>query len=153
MKAGAAKARQKAQPLLAKLREAVGLRPLTTVATKSQGGAMQTSSGGPHVEGPYKDGAQFKFRFEDVDGTRLFESVGFASGKDAGAAIKRLKAATPAQLVVRTTSESEEAHVVSLSLEAAPDEPFAWLHIPPGIDPAAPLARLKNAIAAWQSAA
>jgi tryptophanyl-tRNA synthetase len=152
LKAGAARARQKAQASLGALRAAVGLRPLIGAVPNDRRETMSTNAAGPQVQGPYKDGAQFKFRFEDGDGTRLFESVGFASGRDAGAAIKRLKAATPAQLVVRTTSESEEAHVVSLSLEAAPDEPFAWLHIPPGIDPAAPLARLKAALAAWRAA-
>jgi len=152
LKAGAAKARQKAQALLAKLREAVGLRPLTGLAPARRSATEQPMNAGPQVHGPFKDGAQFKFRFEDGDGTKLFESIGFASGRDAGAAIQRLKSMAPKHLVVRTTSESEEAHVVSLSLEAAPDEPFAWLHVPPGVDPAAPIARVQAAIAAWQSA-
>ena len=152
LKAGAAKARQKAQALLAKLREAVGLRTLVTLAPRGVANGANAASSGPRVHGPYKDGAQFKFRFEDVDGTRLFESVGFASGKDAGAAIKRLQSMSPDHLVVRTTSESEEAHALSLSLEASPDEPFAWLHVPPGVEPAAPVARIKAAIAAWQQA-
>jgi tryptophanyl-tRNA synthetase len=151
LKAGAARARQKAQPLLAKLREAVGLRPLTTLAPRAEHGVAGAVPAGPHVHGPYKDGVQFKFRFIDADGTRLFESNGFASGKDAGAAIKRLKATPPAQLVTRTTSESGEAHVVSLALEAAADEPLAWLHIPPGVEPTALVGRIKAALAAWQA--
>ncbi|HET7844284.1 MAG TPA: tryptophan--tRNA ligase [Xanthomonadales bacterium] len=151
LKEGAAKARQKAQSLLSKLRDAVGLRPLTGAAMQHAASSAMTNAAGPQVHGPYKDGAQFKFRFEDGDGTKLFESAGFASGRDAGAAIKRLKATPAAQLVTRTTSESGEAHVVSLAVEAAADEPIAWLHIPPGVEPTALLARVKAAIAAWQA--
>ena len=87
--AGATKARALATPFMGRLRQAVGLRDLrageTAVAAKSS-----------KVERPlfkqYREGdGQFYFKLVDAHGQLLLQSLGFATPREAGQAIARLK--------------------------------------------------------------
>jgi tryptophanyl-tRNA synthetase len=90
LRAGAVKARAVATPFTAKVRHAVGLRPLQaaseTKAAKAEKAALPTFK-----QYREKDG-QFYFKLADAKGHVLLQSVGFASPKEAGQAIARLKA-------------------------------------------------------------
>jgi len=87
--AGAAKARSIATPFMARLRSAVGLRPLNTglqgPAAKADKVALPTFK-----QYREKDG-QFYFKLAAADGTVLLQSRAFASGKEAGQTIARLQ--------------------------------------------------------------
>jgi tryptophanyl-tRNA synthetase len=91
LQAGAAKARERARPLLRELREAVGLRNLANVATgvKKDKARQALPSFKQYREG---DGL-FYFKFVDAQGKLLLQSSGFASPKEAGQCIAALKAA------------------------------------------------------------
>ncbi|MDR7100767.1 tryptophanyl-tRNA synthetase [Lysobacter niabensis] len=86
---GAARLRARhATPLLARLREAVGLRDLSNVASSAT--AKKEKSALPMFK-QYRE-ADGRFYFKFVDGERvLVQSIGFASPKDAGQLIARLK--------------------------------------------------------------
>jgi tryptophanyl-tRNA synthetase len=86
---GAARLRaQHATPLLARLREAVGLRNLSSAV--SSGKAKKEKSAQPLFKQYRETDGRFYFKF--VDGERvLLQSIGFASPKDAGHLIARLK--------------------------------------------------------------
>lgn len=88
---GARKARAIAAPFLVQLREAVGLRRMT--ASLSTTG--QTKAAGktklPEFK-QYREGdGRFYFKLLAGDGRLLLQSEGFASGKDAGQSVARLK--------------------------------------------------------------
>ena len=91
--AGAAKARSRSQPFMAKLRHAVGLRNLGTQASKPSGKA---GKGTKDVDKPAfkqyreRDG-QFYFKLLGADGELLLQSLAFASPQDAGRAIGALQ--------------------------------------------------------------
>ena len=86
---GAEKARKISAPFMAGLRHAVGLRNLgaasSAKAAKADKAALPTFK-----QYREKDG-QFAFKFVDAKGRLLLQSQGFASPKDAGAAIARLQ--------------------------------------------------------------
>jgi tryptophanyl-tRNA synthetase len=86
---GAARLRaQHATPLLARLREAVGLRDLSNAAASAK--AKKEKAALPMFK-QYRE-ADGRFYFKFVDGERvLVQSIGFASPKDAGQLIARLK--------------------------------------------------------------
>ncbi|WP_343123463.1 tryptophan--tRNA ligase [Lysobacter sp. Root494] len=86
---GAARLRaQHATPLLMRLREAVGLRTLSSAV--SSGKAKKEKSAAP-VFKQYRE-ADGRFYFKLVDGERvLVQSIGFPSPKDAGQLIARLR--------------------------------------------------------------
>ena len=88
--AGAAKARSVATPFTARVRHAVGLRPLQADAqapvAKADKQALPTFK-----QYREKDG-QFYFKLADPKGRVLLQSLGFTSPKDAGQTIARLKA-------------------------------------------------------------
>lgn len=86
---GAARLRaQHATPLLARLREAVGLRNLASAAVSA---SAKKEKSAPPLFKQYRE-ADGRFYFKFVDGERvLVQSVGFASPKDAGQLIGRLK--------------------------------------------------------------
>jgi tryptophanyl-tRNA synthetase len=91
LQAGAAKARARATPLMADLRQAVGLRNLG-----AQAGAAK-KAGKPKATGPsfkqYREAdGRFYFKLVDTQGRVLLQSKGFASPKEAGECIARLKA-------------------------------------------------------------
>jgi len=119
---GAQRLRERhATPRLRALREAVGLRDLSTTnvgaapaAAKSTATAPATSSA---IFKQYRE-ADGKFYFKLVDGERvLLQSVGFDSPKDAGARVARLKLG---EFNVDDT-------VVSVGPGVAPDEVVAAL--------------------------
>ncbi|MEY2685554.1 MAG: hypothetical protein RJA09_2699, partial [Pseudomonadota bacterium] len=87
---GAAKARAVATPFTAQLRHAVGLRPLTsqTAATTAKTDKVALPTVKQYRE---KDGL-FYAKLADGQGQLLLASLGFASPKDCGQALARLKA-------------------------------------------------------------
>jgi tryptophanyl-tRNA synthetase len=96
---GAAKARAVALPLLTRLRQAVGLRPMTTrmAGTKKETTQKPTSSMPTFKQYRDTDGL-FYFKLSSADNQLLLQSTGFAQGKDAGQWIKRLQAEGAAAL-------------------------------------------------------
>ncbi|SOU04872.1 tryptophanyl-tRNA synthetase [Xanthomonas arboricola pv. fragariae] len=93
LRAGGARLRARyATPFLAELRAAVGLRDLS-----SQGDAAATPVGeksAPPVFKQYRESdGQFYFKLTDGAGVSLLQSDGFASPRDAGQLIARLKQA------------------------------------------------------------
>jgi tryptophanyl-tRNA synthetase len=89
LKAGATKARRIATPFTVKLRHAVGLRDL-----RAQGGEKKdkaTKAALPSFKQYRESDGQFYFKFVDAQGKLLLQSAGYASPKDAGAAIKALQ--------------------------------------------------------------
>jgi tryptophanyl-tRNA synthetase len=112
---GARKARALAGPLLAALREAVGLRRFVAVAAAA---ATNTANGKAAALALFKqyresDG-QFYFKLTAADGRVLLQSAAFAQGRDAGQWVTRLKhdgAAALAQAPVRLGDGVTEADV------------------------------------------
>jgi tryptophanyl-tRNA synthetase len=90
LQAGADKARALARPFMAQLRHAVGLRALGTQASPARDGkAVKTAL--PSFK-QYRDAdGRFYFKLVDGKGRLLLQSDGFASARDAGQAIARLK--------------------------------------------------------------
>ena len=87
---GATKARALASPLLARLREAVGLRrfealPLPAAATPKARPALPMFKQYREADG------LFYFKLSSADGLTLLQSQGLASGREAGEWVKRLK--------------------------------------------------------------
>jgi tryptophanyl-tRNA synthetase len=79
---------QHATPLLVRLREAVGLRDLSRTVV-AEGGKKEKSA--PPTFKQYRE-SDGRFYFKLVDGERvLVQSIGFASPKDAGQLVARLK--------------------------------------------------------------
>ncbi|WP_203571774.1 MULTISPECIES: tryptophan--tRNA ligase [Deefgea] len=117
---GAAKARAIAAPLLKQVREAVGLRrmnALPAVKEKAVKVALPTFK-----QFRLEDG-QFYFNFSDAAGRLLLTSSGFASGKDAGQWVGRLKSAAalpadaPVALAEGVSSDDVAAALVALTVE------------------------------------
>ena len=96
LRAGGARLRARyATPLLAELRDAVGLRDLS-----SQAGTSTTDAGEKIASPAFKqyreNDGQFYFKLNDGAGMLLLHSDGFASPRDAGQLIARLKQAKQA---------------------------------------------------------
>jgi len=90
--AGAAKARAVAQPFLAQLRNAVGLRPmLASNASKAASDAAPAKAALPVFKQYREADGRFYFKLNDAQGRLLLQSEGFAEGREAGAWVKRLK--------------------------------------------------------------
>jgi tryptophanyl-tRNA synthetase len=88
--AGADKARQLATPFMRELRQAVGLRPLSSMAmaaTKTDAKAAQ-----PNFKQYREKDGRFYFKFVDAKGQVLLQSLGFDSPKEAGQTIAQLQA-------------------------------------------------------------
>jgi tryptophanyl-tRNA synthetase len=89
--AGAAKARERATPLIRELRQAVGLRNL---ATAGGGGKKDKAKNALPSFKQYREAdGLFYFKFVDAQGRLLLQSSGFASPREAGQCIAHLKAA------------------------------------------------------------
>ena len=86
--AGAAKARKSSTPFMAELRHAVGLRNLRTTTDTKAGKATKAAL--PSFKQYRESDGRFHFKLVDAQGRLLLQSQGFASPKDAGAAIGRL---------------------------------------------------------------
>ena len=87
---GAAKARAIATPFMAGVRHAVGLRNLGSADTGKKAKADAKAALPSFKQYREKDG-RFAFKLVDPKGRLLLQSQGFASPKDAGAAIARLQ--------------------------------------------------------------
>ncbi|MBC5781840.1 tryptophan--tRNA ligase [Ramlibacter sp. USB13] len=119
LQAGAAKARQRATPLMRELREAVGLRNLATLA----GGAKKEKAKAalPSFKQYRESDGLFYFKFVDAQGRLLLQSSGFASPKEAGQCIAGLKAAQalPPGLPAATADGVDAGQVVAALRELA----------------------------------
>jgi tryptophanyl-tRNA synthetase len=94
---GATKARAIAAPLLARLREAVGLRrfqPLKAAAAP----VAKAKAALPLFKQYRESDGQFYFKLVAADGSTLLQSQAFAGGRDAGEWVKKLKTAGAAAL-------------------------------------------------------
>ena len=90
LQTGAAKARALAAPLLAELRQAVGLRSFSTAAVI----AVQAKSAKatlPLFKQYREADGRFYFKLNAADGSLLLQSQGLDSGRDAGQWVARLK--------------------------------------------------------------
>ncbi len=87
--AGAVKARKLSAPFMAQLRHAVGLRNLRA-STEARAGKTAKAAMPSFKQYRESDG-RFHFKLVDAQGRLLLQSQGFASPKDAGAAIGRLQ--------------------------------------------------------------
>ncbi|MEX1166649.1 MAG: tryptophan--tRNA ligase [Hydrogenophaga sp.] len=97
LKKGAEKARAVATPFTTRLRHAVGLRPLDHAAAAPTGGPAEKSALPSFKQYRESDGC-FHFKMLDARGQLLLQSKGFASPKDAGLAIARLRSEGPQAL-------------------------------------------------------
>jgi tryptophanyl-tRNA synthetase len=98
---GAGKARAIASPLLATLREAVGLRRFRPTGGKVgtgvalEGQSIATATGKMKVKPPefkqYREGGEFFFKLVAADGRLLLQSHAFATGKEAGQSVAALR--------------------------------------------------------------
>jgi tryptophanyl-tRNA synthetase len=87
---GAAKARAIAQPLLARLREAVGLRRFQPLKAASVEAPRPKAALAAFKQYREADG-RFYFKLSAPDGRVLLQSEGFAGGREAGEWVRRLK--------------------------------------------------------------
>jgi tryptophanyl-tRNA synthetase len=121
LQAGAAKARATAGPLLATLREAVGLRRMRAVAgTAAASPAAARSTAALPSFKQYREGdGRFYFKLQAHDGTLLLQSQGFDEGRAAGAWVKRLKTEGPAALADAPVTRPDDVSAERLHDELA----------------------------------
>jgi len=86
---GARRVREIGSPLLRRLRDAVGIRPLDEIHGSVRGGASRdrvTSTGSalPQLKSYREADGKFYFKLEAADGALLLQSRAFAAPKDAG---------------------------------------------------------------------
>lgn len=121
---GAAKARAIAAPLLAELREAVGLRRFRPLAAPVA--AVVDEKPALPVFKQYREAdGQFYFKLSAHDGRVLLQSTGFAAGRDAGQWVARLKregAAALDEAPVECVAGRAEAEAALAALLAAAAE-------------------------------
>jgi len=89
LKKGAEKARAIATPFTARLRHAVGLRPLDSLATAKAAKAGKIAA--PSFKQYRESDGMFYFKLLDAKGQLLLQSTGFSNPKDAAQAIARLQ--------------------------------------------------------------
>jgi tryptophanyl-tRNA synthetase len=90
LRAGAQKARAIAIPLMARLRDAVGLRPMQALR-KADAAAPPKPAALPLFKQYRESDGRFYFKLSAADGATLLQSEGFADAREAGAWVKRLK--------------------------------------------------------------
>ena len=88
---GARKARAQAAPLLATLREAVGLRRMVAAAAPQVAKAAKGKPALPVFKQYRESDGLFYFKLASADGRVLLQSQGFEQGRDAGQWVARLK--------------------------------------------------------------
>ncbi len=116
--AGAAKARAVATPFMARLRQAVGLRSLSSASAAGPAKAAKVAAAS-FKQYREKDG-QFYFKLVDAKGVLLLQSLGFASPKEAGVAIAHIKQDGLAALDA-LGGQLSESHASLEALQAALD--------------------------------
>ncbi len=89
LRAGAGKARQLAQPLMAQLRQAVGLRDLGSVAQAAATAAPKRAA--PSIKQYREADGRFHVKLVDAEGATLLQSLGLDSPREAGALAARLR--------------------------------------------------------------
>jgi len=133
---GARKARAIARPLVAELRDAIGLRSGTMVPASAPAAAPAAKADKPPRFASFRDAdGRFRFRLFSSDGEELLLSQPFDDPKAAGVVQKRLRALGGAAAVVQTSAagtmlELDGAAVAQLQLgsgEAAADQALAQL--------------------------
>ncbi|MBS0457654.1 MAG: tryptophan--tRNA ligase [Proteobacteria bacterium] len=120
LRAGADKARQIAMPLLARLREAVGLRNLGEHAPK-HAAPTQATTVAPQFKQYREADGRFYFKLVDGAGRVLLQSTGFAAAREAGALVGRAKSgAMGADELLRhaTLAEGIDAAALTAALRA-----------------------------------
>ena len=90
LQAGAAKARERATPLLRDLRQAVGLRNLASVSASAK---KDRKASLPSFKQYREADGLFYFKFVDAQGRLLVQSKGFASPREAGQCVADMKQA------------------------------------------------------------
>jgi tryptophanyl-tRNA synthetase len=95
--AGADKARQLATPFMRELRQAVGLRPLSSGSAVKA--AKASKSALPSFKQYREQDGLFYFKLVDAQGQVLLQSLGFASPKEAALAMAQLQADGVAAMV------------------------------------------------------
>jgi tryptophanyl-tRNA synthetase len=120
---GARKARALATPLLAELRQAVGLRPMLAPPVTAQQ-AKEKSAAQHALFKQYRESdGRFYFKLTDAQGRILLQSTGFEQGREAGQWVGRLKqeglaaltAEAPASLADGITREELAAALASFN--------------------------------------
>ena len=96
---GAIKARKIATPFIAELRHAVGLRDLRSASSSSAKAAKPKAALPVFKQYREKDG-RFHFKLVAADGRELLVSEGFASPKEAGELIARLKSSDETRMTL-----------------------------------------------------
>lgn len=122
---GARKARQVATPLLAELRDAVGLRKMVAVAAPKAAARAEAKTTLPSFKQYREADGRFFFKLSAVDGSTLLQSHGLADGREAGNWVKRLKTEGEAALAQAPVDLAADASVVKsalASLVAAQDK-------------------------------
>jgi len=94
---GARKARALATPLLAELRQAVGLRPMIA-APQAKAADVAKATAKPVFKQYREADGRFYFKLTDPQGRLLLQSEGFDGGRDAGQWVGRLKSEGAAAL-------------------------------------------------------
>lgn len=102
LQAGGAKARERALPLMAELRDAVGLRNLAVQAGAAKKDKARAAA--PSFKQYREADGRFYFKLLDAQGRLLLQSTGFESPRAAGECIAQLKAA-PAPLELAGRAE------------------------------------------------
>lgn len=134
---GAQKARAIATPKIAALRDALGLRSATSVATTAAQPKVTPKQGKMPRFASFRDADDnFRFRLFSADGEELLLSMPFADPKAAGALQKRLKTLGAAAAVVQVQSSGMTlvldgepvANTPDYRDESARNEALAQLH-------------------------
>jgi tryptophanyl-tRNA synthetase len=102
LRAGAAQARQLSQPLMAQLRQAVGLRDLSAVAQQVAHAAPKHAA--PSIKQYREADGRFFVKLIDADGTTLLQSLGLDSPRESGAPLPAIE-----QALARLLSLSQSA--------------------------------------------
>ncbi|TXJ09811.1 MAG: tryptophan--tRNA ligase [Alicycliphilus sp.] len=124
---GAQRARALAQPLLQRLRAAVGLRPLSATRPQAQGAHKAGKAQLPAFKQYREADGKFYFKLVASDGRLLLQSTAFDAPRDAGQAIARLQKeadalqALAAQLAPVAGVDAAEVTAALQALAAAAD--------------------------------
>ncbi|WIV97818.1 tryptophan--tRNA ligase [Kinneretia aquatilis] len=112
---GAEKARAIAGPLLARAREAVGLRRFNAVAEPVVDTAKAAKAALPVFKQYREADGQFYFKLVSAEGQVLLQSAAFAGGRDAGQWVARLKREGAAALAEAPVQRGEGVDEAALS--------------------------------------
>ena len=112
LKAGADKARAIASPFTARLRHAVGLRPLQSVATPAVNKASKSNA--PAFKQYREQDGLFYFKLLDAQGAVLLQSSGFAAPRDAAHTVAQLQREGSAALAALSSQIASRADAIAL---------------------------------------